>query len=116
MNLLQETLDAMDDNNLVPNDISFIGSSDGEYQCTWDEYKFIANFEYDDGYGGQEVACDLVVRFNNGIYFDRGEYDGSEWWDINGRPFESSDNPKKFTNLRTMGWMTSIEEIDKEQD
>lgn len=36
------------------------------------------DFEYDAGYGGQELFG--TVWFKNGTWADRGEYDGSEWW------------------------------------
>lgn len=36
------------------------------------------DFEYDDGYGGQELFG--TVWFKDGTWADRGEYDGSEWW------------------------------------
>jgi hypothetical protein len=37
------------------------------------------DFEYDSGYGGQEVnGC---IWCEDGVWFDRGEYDGSEWWE-----------------------------------
>lgn len=36
------------------------------------------DFEYDSGYGGQELFG--TVWFKNGTWADRGEYDGSEWW------------------------------------
>jgi hypothetical protein len=36
------------------------------------------DFEYDNGYGGQELFG--TVWFKDGIWADRGEYDGSEWW------------------------------------
>lgn len=36
------------------------------------------DFEYDHGYGGQELFG--TVWFNDGTWADRGEYDGSEWW------------------------------------
>lgn len=36
------------------------------------------DFEYDSGYGGQELfGC---IWFKDGTWADRGEYDGSEWW------------------------------------
>jgi hypothetical protein len=37
------------------------------------------NFEYDSGYGGQELFG--IVWFKDGTWADRGEYDGSEWWE-----------------------------------
>lgn len=37
------------------------------------------DFEYDSGYGGQELFG--TVWFKDGTWSDRGEYDGSEWWE-----------------------------------
>tara|TARA_R110002020_G_scaffold36503_4_gene109773 strand:+ start:1082 stop:1420 length:339 start_codon:yes stop_codon:yes gene_type:complete len=34
--------------------------------------------EYDDGYGGQELFGTIWLK--DGTWMDRGEYDGSEWW------------------------------------
>ncbi len=36
------------------------------------------NFEYSNGYGGQELFGEIWLE--DGTWFDRGEYDGSEWW------------------------------------
>lgn len=36
------------------------------------------NFEYDSGYGHQELLG--TIWYNDGSWSDRGEYDGSEWW------------------------------------
>lgn len=38
------------------------------------------HFEYDNGFGGQELFGEVV--FNDGTWLERGEYDGSEWWDF----------------------------------
>lgn len=35
------------------------------------------NFEYDAGYGGQELFGTILFKDS---YSTRGEYDGSEWW------------------------------------
>lgn len=37
------------------------------------------NFEYDDGYGGQFLYG--TVWLDDGSWLERGEYDGSEWWE-----------------------------------
>ncbi len=45
------------------------------------DYKtFLDNldFEYDNGYGGQELEG--TIWFKDGTWTERGEYDGSEWW------------------------------------
>ena len=36
------------------------------------------DFYYDNGYGIQVIAG--VVLMNDGCWFERTEYDGSEWW------------------------------------
>lgn len=48
------------------------------------------DFEYDDGYGGQELFG--TVWFKDNTWAERGEYDGSEWWEIHSLP----DIPSKL--------------------
>ena len=42
------------------------------------------NFNYDCGYGGQELFG--TVWFEDGSWAERGEYDGAEWWEIKSLP------------------------------
>ena len=42
------------------------------------------DFEYDNGYGMQEISG--TIWFNDGSWCDRGEYDGSEWWEYKEYP------------------------------
>ena len=42
------------------------------------------DFEYDDGYGGQELFG--YIWYEDGTWSERGEYDGSEWWERKERP------------------------------
>lgn len=42
------------------------------------------DFEYDAGYGLQKL--DGCVWCVDGAWFDRGEYDGSEWWNYHRYP------------------------------
>lgn len=44
----------------------------------------VLDFDYDSGYGGQEVFG--VVLMTDGTWFTRGEYDGAEWWEHHVRP------------------------------
>ena len=39
------------------------------------------DFEYDNGYGGQELFG--TVWLKDGTWLSRGEYNGSEWWNHN---------------------------------
>lgn len=81
-NLLHETQDAITRSGHSVEQITFIGSADGTYRMTWDEFTGLANAEYDSGFGGAEVATDLIVLFSDGKRLWRGEYDGSEWWEF----------------------------------
>ncbi len=42
------------------------------------------NFDYDSGYGSQELFGN--IWYNDGTWSERGEYDGSEWWEHKSRP------------------------------
>ena len=45
----------------------------------YDEFVNNLNFEYDNGYGTQELYG--TIWCEDGVWFDRHEYDGSECWD-----------------------------------
>jgi hypothetical protein len=51
---------------------------------TLEEVLPLLNFEYDNGYGGQELFG--YIWYEDGTWSDRGEYDGSEWWQHQVRP------------------------------
>ena len=87
MNLLSETLRDIKTSGHSVEDIAFIGSEKSGHSCTWQEFKRMADREYDSGFGAPEVAQDLVVVFIDGAKMWRGEYDGSEWWAFS-EPFE----------------------------
>lgn len=56
-----------------------------------DELTFLnslASINYDNGYGGQELFGTIV--FKDGTWLERGEYDGSEWWEHRKLPTEES--------------------------
>jgi len=56
------------------------GYSEEDYQ------KFLKeiDFNYNNGFGGQKV--DGTIWLEGGQWFDRGEYDGSEWWQLHSYP------------------------------
>ena len=105
MNLLKETLEYFDCYRFLESNITFIGSIDGKYKCSWEEFLDLANFEYHDGYGGQEVASDLIIVFKDGIKMYRHEYDGSECWNHQVIPKEYKRH-KKIKRLKIVdtGW------------
>lgn len=79
--LLEETERLIKHCKLKVKDIIYIGSLDG-YRCTWYEFKALASFGYDSGFGGAVIARDLIIAFKGGEIMTRGEYDGSEWWEV----------------------------------
>lgn len=42
------------------------------------------DYIYDSGWGGQELYG--TIWYKDGTWSDRGEYDGSEWWNYNSVP------------------------------
>lgn len=92
MNLLTETIEKIKDSGKKIDDVLWVGSSDGEYAITWNKFAEISNREYDSGFGANEVNSSLVVVGKN-WWLERGEYDGSEWW-------EYKELPKKATSAK----------------
>ena len=113
-NLLEETRGCIKRFEHTEQDIVFIGSVKSRHSCTWEQFVVIADVVYDSGYGGQEVGCDLMIAFENGDMMVRGEYDGSEWWDVI-PVFEGLRDTKPLTKLvRGSGWDSTLESINKE--
>lgn len=98
VNLLQETCTVMLESGKTPADIAWIGSRDGEFACTWQEFQLASDELYDNGFGGSQVALDLVMVFKDGSWLERGEYDGSEWWQLKKVPKQQA-SPKKITRV-----------------
>jgi hypothetical protein len=49
---------------------------------TFKEYEMfleLLDFEYDDGFGGQEIYGH--IWYEDGTWSERRDYDGSEWWE-----------------------------------
>lgn len=91
-NLLEETIEVLQRNGKTPKDVLWVGSKSGI--GTWDKFEAIADFEYDDGYGGNEIHSSAKI-VGPDWWLERGEYDGSEWWEFKRRP----EQPDKATKL-----------------
>ena len=100
MNFLKETIDEIESNGQTVENIIFIGSRESGHSCTWEQFLELANFDYDDGFGGQEIPSDLMIAFADGSMMTRVEYDGSAWWDYIG-PFKRSDVLREILALST---------------
>lgn len=85
-NLIEETVKNLGYEKYAPNDVKWVGSCDGRYAMSWIEFteKF-KGLTYDAGFGGAEIAYDLVV-VGDDWWLERHEYDGSEWWEFKKHP------------------------------
>ena len=50
-NFLRETRQEIEGIGRRIDEIVFIGSRDGEYECSWDEFSVLADHDYDNGFG-----------------------------------------------------------------
>lgn len=111
MNLLNETIEELEKNGKSMNDVVFIGCE--SFGITKEQFISLANKEYDNGIGAQEVAQDLIVRGND-FWLERREYDGSEWWKFQTLP-RIPDKVKHIDSLFCDGWKCLVE-INKHGD
>lgn len=106
-NLFKETLQILKENGKTFDDVLWCGSY--EESMSPETFKRIAELtEYDSGFGGPEVATDLMV-VGRDFWLERHEYDGSEWWEYKGYPVK----PKvEFTGIKFIGdsWATLKEQ------
>jgi len=113
VNLLEETLEAIRKSGHTVDDVSWVGSADGKYAISWEEFEEIAReVDYDSGFGAQEVACDLVVVFSDDTWLEREEYDGSEWWRYCRSPRRRPD-ARPFTEVACGMWYT-LERLNRD--
>lgn len=91
INLLKETLDVMKENGKTPEDVVFVQIPQCNWrekpiqQGSWADFAAIANFSYDNGFGGNKInLCLRIVGVD--WWLERHEYDGSEWWEFKTRP------------------------------
>ena len=97
-NLLEETKEKLAVCHKTPKDVLWVGTSDGSEAITWEEFAKIADFDYDDGYGLNEIRLDLVV-VGKDWWLERYEYDGSEWWVYKEHP-KLLKNHKELNKLK----------------
>ena len=80
-NAREELLRVLDSIGKTLSDISWMLVYKAKYSEISDAFTTTdqLDFSYDSGYGGQELFG--IVHFHDGTWLDRGEYDGSEWWE-----------------------------------
>lgn len=111
-NLLKETLEILSQHDKKPADVRWVGLPEPYYlkaigrtkeaiPCgSWNDFESFADFEYDSGYGGAEVATNLLI-VGNDWWLERGEYDGSEWWEFKTLPrYPTTPIPLRASDLK----------------
>lgn len=92
---LEETLKILTANKKTTEDVEYVmvrsgGSWDDKSVrqfFSWEDFERVADFEYDSGSGGAEIHQSLKVVGDN-WWLERGEYDGSEWWEFKTMPIK----------------------------
>lgn len=90
MNLFKETMAFLFENNLKKPNFIKCRDHDAEIDETeaetfgkisWERFKELADIEYHDGYGNQEIRGSLMMVWDRCIAI-RVTYDGAEWWEL----------------------------------
>lgn len=98
MNLLTETIKAIYTSGHTLQEVAFIGSPETGHRCTWLEFQQLGDIEYDEDFGVQNVARDLVIAFTDGARLERADYDGQESWKLI-KPFRM---PEQVHPIKTL--------------
>jgi hypothetical protein len=97
VNLLEETLLELKKHGKSEEDVEWVGSPEWGW-FTWEDFKEVAkNVWYNDDYGMEEIALDLVV-VGEDWWLERATYDGSEWWVFKTKP----KKPKEYKKPRAL--------------
>ena len=90
-NLKEETLSKLELHGKTKEDIQWIGCN--KFKIPINLFWKLANRAYDSGYGGEEVATDLIIVGDN-WWLERHTYDGAEWWEYKTMPEEPKTTKK----------------------
>ena len=106
----KETIEILSKYNKTPEDILWCGSEQFGW-FTWQDFIEVAPEDYNSGYGGQEIAKDLLI-VGKGFWLERHEYDGSEWWEYKSTPQKPKQYKKPTTIMNGDSWAT-LEEMNR---
>lgn len=112
INLLEETKRVLKDYGHTLSDIVWVGCED--YRIEIDQFIELANVFYDNGYGGEEVATDLLV-VGTDWWLERHEYDGSEWWEYKSMP-QMPQEVKSVNYVVANRWGGTLTQINEEDE
>jgi len=112
VNLLEETLKVLECNGKTSGDVVWVG--DKYKKTTWENFKILSNFNYDNGYGGNEIEGSLLI-VGDTWWLEREEYDGSEWWEFKEHPkCESNRNSLLLSVLED--WSNGLTWENEDED
>ena len=94
-NLKEETLKVLHHNGKRRSDVKYVCGDD--VRISREQFWKLADTEYDP-YGAPEIATDLTL-IGDDFWMERGEYDGSEWWDFHTMPDKTGMPIRKITAL-----------------
>lgn len=80
-NLGEETKLVVESHGYELSDIDWVGIRRKEWWEPHDFFVVADRVEYDTDFGWVEISPELVVVMRDGSWFERAEYDGSEWWE-----------------------------------
>ena len=90
-NLWSETIEVLKENGKTWRDVEFVCFDGEDYHCEIGNFETIArNTNYDNGYGSIKISGILKV-VGKDWWLERGEYDGSEWWEYKTMPIRPAE-------------------------
>lgn len=99
-NLGQETREFLKDLPEVEGIYYFDFVDQKYYKTNLEQFLEIADqFNYDSGYGSQFVSNSLSIKFVDGSFAHRHEYDGAEWWVYDKAPQAQEEKAIESKNL-----------------
>ena len=114
-NFLEETKQEINDVGKTVDDIVYIGSYESNLGVKdFKEFEKLADFEYHSGYGSSEIPVNLVIVFKDGSWLERGEYDGSEWWEFKKTP-KVWDKIVPFKRIKVVDYKFTLEEVNTDE-
>lgn len=99
-----ETRDKLERYGYNVDDIAWCGSRDFEVPIA-EFFEFADRITYNAGYGINFIPLDIIIVMKDGSWFERREYDGSEWWAYVRAP----ELPTRLEHLRMVNQMQPYE-------
>ena len=102
INLLQETEDVLAAHGKTWDDIDYVMCQDSVFYHPA-TIKPMFDFAYNNGFGGEEVDLTLKIvgsDITGDWWMERGEYDGSEWWEFKQMPKPTQNKPYHFVTFK----------------